>query len=532
VTNVDTATRLAPAQQVLALPQAFALAEQHRQAGRLQAAEALCRQILNAAPGHAETLHLLGIIAHQAGNLSAAIDLLRGAIVSNGSVPLYHCNLGEMCRLAGRLDEALAAGRQALALRPHYPEARNNIGIAHYDRGEFDEAAAQYRRALEFAPSYAEAHSNLGNALRALRRLDEAIASYTRALELKPGFADAHSNRALTFHLMGRFDDAVADFRRAIALEPLHGNAHTGLAMNHLLRGRMAEGLVEYEWRWRSSELPSRPHIATAWRGEDPAGKRLLVHAEQGLGDTLQFCRYLPLLRARGAKLVLSAQGPVCSLINMAMPWLELVAEGETLPATDAQCTLLSLPHLFGTRLETIPADIPYLHAGEEDASRFAARLGKGRELKVGIVWAGSAKHLNDVDRTMALSTWAPILSIERVRFFSLQIGARKGDVLPDHVTDLSAELTDFAQTAGALAALDLLISVDTAPAHLAGAMGKPVWMLLPFVPDWRWLLEREDTPWYPTLRFFRQRTRGDWRAPIEAVAKALNDLAQDGNIR
>ncbi|MBV9138057.1 MAG: hypothetical protein JO357_13450, partial [Hyphomicrobiales bacterium] len=170
--------------------------------------------------------------------------------------------------------------------------------------------------------------------------------------------------------------------------------------------------------------------------------------------------------------------------------------------------------------------------AGEEDASRFAARLGKGRELKVGIVWAGSAKHLNDVDRTTALSTWAPILSVERVHFFSLQIGARKGDALPDHVTDLSAELTDFAQTAGALAALDLLISVDTAPAHLAGAMGKPVWMLLPFVPDWRWLLEREDSPWYPTLRLFRQRTRGDWRAPIEAVAKALNGLVQDGKMK
>ncbi|MBV9739616.1 MAG: glycosyltransferase family protein [Hyphomicrobiales bacterium] len=527
----STADLIQP-RHAVSLPQAFALAEQHRQAGRLQAAEGLCRQILEAVPGHAETLHLLGIIAHQAGNAAVAIELLRQAVASDPRVPLYHCNLGEMCRLAGRVDEALAAGRQALALRPTYPEALNNLGIAHYDRGEFEEAAAQYRRAIELAPAYAQAHSNLGNALRALRRLDEAIPAYTRALELKPDFADAFSNRALTFHLRARFDDAAADFRRAIALQPLHGNAHSGLAMNLLLRGRFAEGFVEYEWRWRSSELPSRPSITTPWRGEDPRGKRLLVHCEQGLGDTLNFCRYLPLLRERGANLVLHVQRPLRPLIADAMPWLELVAEGEALPATDAQCSLLSLPHLFGTMPDTIPATIPYMFASQANAARFAALVGQAPELKVGLVWAGSPKHLNDVDRTFAFSTLAPILDVKGVRFFSLQIGARPGDRLPDLVTDLSPELGDFAQTAGALSALDLLITVDTAPAHLAGAMGKPVWMLLPFVPDWRWLLEREDSPWYPTLRLFRQKTRGDWQAPVDALAKALIELAQERNRR
>jgi tetratricopeptide (TPR) repeat protein len=532
MSNVSPAMSPAQPQQTLPLPQAIALAEQHRQAGRLQAAEELCRQILKTVPGHAETLHLLGIIAHQAGNPAVAIEFVRQAIASDGRVPLYHCNLGEICRLAGRLDEALVAGRQALALRSDFPEALNNLGIVHFDRGEYEESITQYRRAVELVPSYAEAHSNLGNALRALRRLDEAISAYTRALELKPTFADAFSNRALTYHLLARFDEAIADFRRAIATQPLHGNAHAGLAMNHLLRGRFSEGFVEYEWRWRSSELPSRPPIAAPWKGEDPRGKRLLVHAEQGLGDTLHFCRYLPLLRERGAKVVLHVQGPLRSLIRGAMPWLELVAEGEPLPATDAQCSLLSLPHLFGTTLDTVPATIPYLHAEEEAASRFASMMGRGPKLKVGIVWAGSTKHLNDVDRTMALSTLAPILAVERVRFFSLQIGARPGDCLPDPVTDLAPELIDFAQTAGAMAALDLLISVDTAPVHLAGAMGKPVWVLLPFVPDWRWLLEREDSPWYPTLRLFRQQTRGDWRAPVDAVAKALNELVQDGQSR
>ena len=530
--NIGPAANLAHTPQTLPLPQAFALAEQHRQAGRFQAAEELCREILIAVPGHAETLHLLGVIAHQAGKPAVAIEFVRQAIASDGRVPLYHCNLGEMCRLAGRLDEALAAGRQAVALRPDFPEALNNLGIAHYDRGEFGEAVAQYRRAIELVPSYAEAHSNLGNALRALRRLDEAITAYTRALELKPAFADAFSNRALTYHLLARFDEAVADFRRAIAIQPLHGNAHSGLAMNCLLRGRFSEGLVEYEWRWRSSELPSRPPMPTPWKGEDPRAKRLLVHCEQGLGDTLHFCRYLPLLRERGAKVVLHVQKTLRSLIADAMPWLEVVPEGEAVPATDMQCALLSLPHLLGTTLDTIPATIPYLHANEKIVSRFAAMLGQEAKLKVGIVWAGSAKHLNDVDRTIALSTLSPILMVKGVRFFSLQIGARPGDRLADPVTDLAPMLTDFAHTAGALAALDLLISVDTAPVHLAGAMGKPVWVLLPFVPDWRWLLEREDSPWYPTLWLFRQQTRGDWRAPVEAVAKTLNDLVQNGQAR
>ncbi len=529
VSQTTGPAQTAPTQQVLPLAQVLALAEQHRQAGRLQAAEDLCRQILQAVPGHAETLHLYGIIAHQAGNLPAAIEFLRQAIASDGHVPLFHCNLGEMCRLAGRLDEALAAGRQALALRPDFPEALNNLGIVHFDRGEYEEAIAQYRRAIALLPSYADAHSNLGNALRALRRLDEAIASYTRALELKPAFADAFSNRALTYHLLARFDEAVADFRRAIALQPLHGNAHSGLAMNYLLRGRFSEGFVEYEWRWRSSELPSRPPMPTPWKGEDPRGKRLLVHAEQGLGDTLHFCRYLPLLRERGAKVVLHVQKTLRSLIAEAMPWLELIAEGENLPATDMQCSLLSLPHLLGTTLDTIPATIPYLHAKEEAAARFAAIMGQGQGLKVGIVWAGSTKHLNDVDRTIALSMLSPLFAVKGVRFFSLQIGARPGDLLPAPVTDLAPELTDFAQTAGAVAALDLVITVDTAVAHLAGAMGKPVWLMLAFVPDWRWLLEREDSPWYPTARLFRQKTRGDWKHVTQRIAQALSAIVQNG---
>ena len=215
--------------------------------------------------------------------------------------------------------------------------------------------------------------------------------------------------------------------------------------MNYLLRGRFSEGFVEYEWRWRSSELPSRPPMPTPWKGEDPRGKRLLVHAEQGLGDTLHFCRYLPLLRERGAKVVLHVQKTLRSLIAEAMPWLELIAEGENLPATDMQCSLLSLPHLLGTTLDTIPATIPYLHAKEEAAARFAATMGQGQGLKVGIVWAGSTKHLNDVDRTIALSMLSPLFAVKGVRFFSLQIGARPGDRLPAPVTDLAPELTDFA---------------------------------------------------------------------------------------
>ena len=250
----------------------------------------------------------------------------------------------------------------------------------------------------------------------------------------------------------------------------------------------------------------------------------MLVHAEQGYGDTLQFCRYLPILRDAGARLVLNVPRSLRSLMAHGMPWLELQTDHP--PSTDFQTTLPSLPHLLKTTLEIIPAPIPYIHAPPQAISRFAGMIGRRAELKVGLVWAGNPEHLRDRDRSLAFSALAPILAIEGVRFFSLQIGAATREASPA-ITDISSELTDFAQTAGAIANLDLVISVDTAVAHLAGAMGKRAWIMLPFVPDWRWLLEREDSPWYPTARLFRQRTRGDWEPVMREIAEGLARLAK-----
>jgi tetratricopeptide (TPR) repeat protein len=520
----------AASRQWMPLPRAMALAEEHRRAGRLAAAEDMCRQILRAKPENAEATHLLGLIAHQAGNGAAAIDLLRRAIQLDRNVALYHANLGEICRLAGRLDEAVKAGRRAVQLNSQYPQALSNLGIALYDRGEYAEAVACHERAIAIAPGFAEAHSNLGNALRALRRFDEAIPAYRRALDIKPAYADAWSNLGSTLHLSGRYEEATAAYKRALAIDPAQANAHAGLGMLLLLRGNFADGWAEYEWRWRSSEMKLARLPGLPWQGENLEGRRIHVHSEQGFGDVIQFARYVPMLRERGAEVSLLVQPQLARLVAHSMPWATMVTEREPagLPP-EYHCALLTLPRIFGTRFETIPLQCPYLHAPDESARRWQDRFAGDPALKVGLVWAGNPKQINEVNRGIEIAGLGPLLAIPGVRFFSLQVGPRAGDLksIPANVvTDLSAELTDFSETAGAMAALDLVISTDTSVPHLAGALGRPVWLLLSRVVDWRWFLEREDSPWYPTMRLFRQDEAGSWEPVVARVAAELSAVA------
>lgn len=521
--------------QFVTFPQAIALADQHRQAGRLAAAEELCWQVLRANPRQPAALHLLGIIAHQRGQAPTAIDFVRRAIAITPDMALYHSNLGEICRLAGRPDEALAAGLQAVRLDPDSAQAHCNLGIAHYDLGDYAAAIACYRRAVTLDPGFAKAYSNLGNAFRAVHRLEEAIAVHERALTLQPGFADGHANLGSALHLIGRIEDAVAAFQRALALDPQNANAHHGLSIILLLKGRLAEGWREYEWRWRSTETLPRRLSGGEWQGEYLNGRRLMIHAEQGFGDVLQFCRYLPLFRERIGHAVFLVPEALRSLLAESFPWLEVTFPGRQRPVYDCYCALLSLPRLQGTVLETIPATVPYLRTQAGPARRWAAEMataptGGGGELRVGIVWAGNPKHINDINRSLAISFLVPVLGVKGVRFFSLQVGERGRDLqhlLAGAVTDLAPMLTDFAETAAAIAALDLLIAVDTSVGHLAGALGKPVWLLLPWVPDWRWLLDRSDSPWYPTMRLFRQTSHGDWATVLRQVGDDLAAVVQ-----
>jgi tetratricopeptide (TPR) repeat protein len=509
----------------------LALAEQQRGAGRLAEAEATCRRILASQPDEPNASHILALIAHQSGKLAEAIGHLQRAAAQAPNVALYQANLGEMCRLAGRIDEAIAAGRRAVALDPRYPQALSNLGAALYERKDYEEAAACHRRAIAVAPDFPLAHNGLGNALHALKRYDEAISAYHRAVALAPNLADAWSNLGTTLHHAGRYEEGIAALRRALALAPQHANAHSGLGILLLMRGDFAEGFDEYEWRLLSSEVKGPRFPQRPWQGESLAGQHIYVQAEQGFGDTLQFVRYLPMLRTRAGAVSFRMHQSLLTLMRANLAGIELFGDRGTPAPADVECALLSLPRLFRTRLETIPAPVGYLRAPTEIAARWRERLREMSGLKVGLVWAGRPEHANDHRRSLDLTAFKLFCDLPGVSFASLQVGPHAADVAQHpalKVIDLAPQLADFAETAGAVEALDLVIAVDTAVAHLAGALGKPTWVLLPEVNDWRWMLEREDNPWYPTMRLFRQRPGDGWDKVIPRVAAELAAAAGD----
>jgi len=523
------------ARQFMPIAQVYELVEQHRGAGRLDEAEALLKQLLAAKPIEPTAVHLLGIIFHQRGQLTQAIEHVKRAIELAPQVALFQANLGEMYRLAGRPDLALEHGKKAVALNPEYPEALSNIGVAHYERKEYEDAAASHRRAIELRPSFAQAHSNLGNAFHALRDFDGAVACYRRAVEINPRFADAWSNLGTSLHHAGRYEDAMYALRRAIALDPNNPNAHSGLGILLLMRGDLAEGWAEYEWRLKSTEVrlpytPQRP-----WQGEGIAGRHIYINAEQGFGDTMQFTRYVPLVAARAGKVTFRVQQGLAGLMRESLKGIDVL--GDRAPAVtnaDCECALLSLPYLFGTRLETIPATGPYLRANPDEAARWKARY-RDSSFKVGMIWAGNPEHVNDRRRSIPLEQLAPLLAVPDASFTSLQVGPRADDLKahPEfHITDVAKELVGFAATAALIEALDLVITIDSAVAHLAGGLGKPTWLLAPCVSDWRWQLHREDNPWYPTMRLFRQVEGQEWPAVIDRVVGELTAVVKGDRAR
>jgi lipoprotein NlpI len=431
--------------------------------------------------------------------------------------------------------DAEAAYRQAVALRPDDPEALLDLGRAVKAGGKLDEAEACYRRAIALKPDHPVAHNNLGNVLRALGRLEEATVSLRTAIHLRPDYAEAHSNLGIVSQRLRLLDEAAACYRRAIALRPDLAEAHTNLAMTLLSRGDLAEGWQEYEWRWQLPSMAAarRSFAQPQWRGEAAEGRTLLVHAEQGFGDTLQFCRYAPLAAARGLRVVMEVQPSLVRLLGSLAGVDHVIAYGDTLPAFDLHCPMLSMPLALGTTLGTIPGIAGYLRADAAQAAAWGARLaGEEGGPRVGVVWSGQPSHRMplgatlDDRRSIEPGRLARLFSVPGVRFFSLQ---KDGPAAPAEfpLTDAMAEMHDFADTAALVANLDLVVAVDTAVAHLAGALGKPVWLLDRFDPCWRWLAGRDDSPWYPaTLRFYRQRRPGDWDQVVADVARDLRGLA------
>jgi hypothetical protein len=418
-------------------------------------------------------------------------------------------------------------------LRPGYAEAYNNLGIALASREKLNEAVACYRQALVLKPDYAEAHYNLGKVLPDQGKLEEAVACYRRALELKPDYAEAHLNLGNVFTLQRKLDEAVACFGRALELKPDYADAHLNRAHLWLLSGDWQRGWREYEWRWQTKQLSPRHFQQPLWDGGSLVGKTILLHAEQGLGDTLQFVRYAPLVKGLGAAAVIvECQKSLLPLLSTCPGIDQLFAKGDPLPEFAAQAPLLSLPRIFQTSPDTIPDAVPYLFAAPARIESWRERLRDLAGFKIGINWHGRAGQGSWRARNIPLRRFAGLAEFPGVHLISLQKGAGREELAEVReyftVVDLGDEVDQaggaFMDTAAIMMNLDLVITSDTAVPNLAGALGVPVWLALPFVPDWRWLLDRADSRWYPTMRLFHQPTAGDWAVVFQEIQDALRE--------
>jgi tetratricopeptide (TPR) repeat protein len=484
-------------------------------------------------PGYAEALFNRGIVLQELNRLDEALASYDEALVRRPDYPEALNNRGNTLQSLDRPEEALASFDRALALNPGFAGALNNRGNSLLSLKRPAEALASFDRALALRPDDAAALHNRGNALESLDRPEEALASFDRALALRPEYADALNNRGNALRTLNRPREALASFDRALAIRPDYPDAHWNSGLASLLLGDFARGWPEYEWRWQVPALrqPVRPFGQPRWHGAEPlVGRTIFVYAEQGLGDTIHFCRYARLLAARGARVVLEVQPALKALLKELAGVHTLISRGEALPEFAFQCPLLSLPLAFRTDLGSIPAEPHYLVPDQQRVQAWQTRLGMRTGMRVGLVWAGNPTLGNDRTRSVSLQMLTR-LAIPGVHLISLQKELRDGDreFLAAHpeIFHLGDELTDFADTAAVMASLDLVISVDTAAAHLAGALGRPVWILQRFAPDFRWLLDREDSPWYPSARLFRQPRFGDWDSVIDQLALALAPTLQ-----
>ena len=543
------------------LGQVFGEAVALHRAGQLRQAERIYARVVKVAPDHFDALNLLGAVKIQQGQFGEAQRLFGAAIKINPRIPAAWCNLGQaqyaLKRPADALQsfdkaralapedvdilyqhanallaldrprEALAELEVVLARKPQHFEARLNSGLAQAKLENPECALADFDSALALVPQHPVAHFNRGVVLIKLGRYAEAVAANERAIAAAPDYVAAWLNRGMALAQLRRFEEAIASYGEVLARRKDNADAHFNRALALLTIGDYRRGFEDYEWRWRRTGVPAPKNRGRRlWLGEFPlAGKTILLHAEQGLGDTIQFARYAPLVAAQGAKVVLEVQPELKSLLSRLDGVTAVVARGEAPPPFDVHCPLGSLPLARKTELPVVPAPIPYLSADHAHLQKWSARIKKLPHPRIALAWAGNPAHDNDRNRSIALSALAPLLAMP-ASFISIQRDVRSADAAQlaatAQLTHLGGELADLNDTAGVLAMCDLLITVDTAPAHLAGAMGRPVWVLVPFAPDWRWMLDGEITPWYPSARVFRQSALADWNAVIARAAAAL----------
>ena len=545
-------SKLTPQQGQAALQEAVALHQQ----GQLGAAEKGYARVLKSFPDQFDALHLLGLLKLQSGKAGEAQRLITAALRIAPSAPDAHANMGLVLGALKRPADALASFDKALELDPDHLEAQANRANVLLDLGRSEEALSVLDRVLARASQHLPSRVNRANALMALQRVDEAIAEYDAALALNPrdlkalfnranalfrggryqesllGFdrllalvpqhVEALSSRGLALQALGRHQDALEGYAKAISLQKDYVDAHHNEALALLTVGDYARGFAEYEWRWKRVGVARRNFGKPLWLGEYPLQRKtILLHAEQGLGDTIQFARYAPLLARGGAKVVLEVQSELKELLS-GLEAVTVVARGEKLPAYDVHCPLGSLPLAFKTTPDSVPAPIPYLRANPARIAKWRPRLEVlPPGLRVALAWAGNPAHINDRNRSIALARLQPLLSSAGMSFISVQRDVPKRDraaLAERKLIHLGEELKDFGDTAAVLALCDRVITVDTSVAHLAAAMRRDTWVLVPFWPDWRWTLSELASPWYPDARLFRQGADGDWDAVIARV--------------
>jgi Tfp pilus assembly protein PilF len=544
----------------------FQAANRLREQGKHHEAIARYEDALGIRPDWVDARVNLGIALANVGRLDEAVASWKTALERQPDCALAHNNLGVALTQQGKPEEARASLERALRLQPEYAEAAYNLGVLLMQQGQRPEAIARFEDALRLQPDHAQAYNNLGLLLTASARLAEAVVMLRQAVRLRPDFVEAHNNLGLAYVAQGEPALAEASYQEALRLNPrcseVHGNlgnlctdlgrydeglacfqlatwlnprspARWARALALLAKGDHERGWPEYEARWQLADIPPRTFVQPRWDGSPLNGRTILLHREQGLGDTLQFIRYTSMVQARGGKVIVECSAGLMPLLSGCAGIDRLVEEGTDLPEFDVHAPLMSLPLLCGTTLATIPAGVPYLYADPDAVEDWRGRLGRSSAFKIGIVWQGNPAYVNDRYRSIPLVEFEPLARVPGVRLYSLQKGegaeqlralAGRFEVV-ELVPELDAARGTFVETAAIMKNLDLVIGPDTAAIHLAGGLGVPVWVALMGRADWRWLRDRDDSPWYPTMRLFRQREAGAWKPVIERMAEEVPAL-------
>jgi tetratricopeptide (TPR) repeat protein len=508
-----------------------------RQLQQFEAALASYHEAVRQKPDYAEAHYNRGVLLERTQQPRAALACYDRAIAIYPEFHEAHYNRAGVLKGLKEREAALAGYDRAIAAKGDYAEAYVNRGVVLHDLGRREAALASYDRAISIRPDYAEAYFNRGILFKALKQWDAALASYDQAIALRPGYSAAHCDRAGVLMEVGRLDAALSSYSQAVLIQPDFAEAQYNRSLALLLSGDYENGWLNYEWRWENAARLSlndeRTFSQPLWLGEESvAGKRLLLYSEQGLGDALQFCRFARSVADRGATVILEVQAPLASLLATVEGVSRVIVEGSPRPEVDYRCPLLSLPLALKTTIDTIPAATPYLRSDAAKVARWRTRLGERGRPRIGLTWSGNSKQGNDHNRSIRLAEWIDHLPRE-LQYFCLQKEIRPADeeILAANpwISRAEVEFHDFSDTAALCECLDLVISVCTSIAHLSGALGRPTWVLLPFNPDWRWLLDRNDSPWYPTAKLYRQQASGDWKGVFARVAADLRKMVANG---